>query len=242
MVPDRTDFEARFGMNLVAAYGQTETSFVTFDTVGHSRNGSCGRPHPDWQVAVVDSHDVPVPPGELGEIVTRPKQSWRLFSGYFGSAPKTVEAWRNLWYHTGDAGHLDDDGWLYFSHRLSESIRRRGENISAYEVELIAESHADVIECAAIGMPSEFTEEEVMVVAMRRAGSKLKPADLLEHFAQNAPRHMVPRYIKITDEHLPRTPTEKISRAAVKQLGIGKDAFDAEQLNPHVKASASSEK
>lgn len=229
MVPDKAGFETRFGMSLVTGYGQTETSFVTLDGVGRARDGSCGQPHPDWEVAVVDADDQPVPPGTVGEIVARPKKAWRLFSGYHGNPLKTVETTRNLWYHSGDAGCLDKDGWLYFKSRLSESIRRRGENISAYEVELIAESHPDVVECAAFGVASEYTEEDVMVVAMRRAGTTLCAAELLAHFRRHAPRHIVPRYVEITDAHLPRTPTEKISRSALKRRGICGTVLDGER-------------
>jgi crotonobetaine/carnitine-CoA ligase len=226
MVPNQEAFERRFGMRLVTGYGQTETSFVTLDTVEETRPGSCGRAHPDWEVAVVDDKDRPLPPGIIGEIVSRPKSSWSMFSGYYRADTKTVQTLRNLWYHSGDAGVMDEDGWLYFKHRLNEAIRRRGENISAYEVETLAEQHPDIVESAAFGVPSEFTEEDIMVVALRRAGSMLAPADLLEHFRAKAPRHMVPRYIEITDDPLPRTPTEKVSRSALRLRGISEATFD----------------
>ncbi|MCQ4628601.1 AMP-binding protein [Shinella sp. CPCC 100929] len=226
MVPDQQAFERRFGMRLVTGYGQTETSFVTLDTVDDTRPGSCGKPHPDWEVAVVDDKDRPLPPGTIGEIVSRPKKSWSMFSGYYRAEAKTVQTLRNLWYHSGDAGVMDEDGWLYFKHRLNEAIRRRGENISAYEVETLAEQHPDIVESAAFGIPSEFTEEDIMVVALRRAGSTLAPADLLEHFREKAPRHMVPRYIEITDAPLPRTPTEKVARSVLRQRGLSEATFD----------------
>lgn len=226
MVPDKQAFENRFGLKLVTGYGQTETSFVTLDTVDETRDGACGRAHPDWEVAVVDAYDRPLPPGEIGEIVSRPKKSWSMFSGYHRAEAKTVQTLRNLWYHSGDAGVMDDDGWLYFKHRLNEAIRRRGENISAYEVESIAEQHSDIVESAAFGVASEFTEEDIMVVAMRRAGSTLTPADLVDHFLTNAPRHMTPRYVELSDGPLPRTPTEKIARSVLKQRGIGPETHD----------------
>lgn len=226
MVPDRQAFERRFGMRLVTGYGQTETSFVTLDTVENSRDGSCGRAHPDWEVAIVDDSDRPLPPGSLGEIVSRPKKSWTMFSGYYRAEAKTVETLRNLWYHSGDAGVMDEDGWFYFRHRLNEAIRRRGENISAYEVESIAESHPDIVESAAFGVPSALTEEDIMVVAMRKAGSALAPAELLDHFRASAPRHMVPRFIEITDAPLPRTPTEKIARSTLRSIGVSAATFD----------------
>jgi len=226
MVPDKEVFERRFGMRLVTGYGQTETGFVTLDTVGDTKAGSCGRPHPDWEVAIVDDRDRPLPHGSIGEIVSRPRKNWSMFSGYYRADAKTVQTLRNLWYHSGDAGCLDEDGWLYFKHRLNEAIRRRGENISAYEVETVAEKHPDIVESAAFGIPSEFTEEDIMVVAQRRPGSALEAAELLAHFRALAPRHMVPRYIEITDMPLPRTPTEKIARTALRQRGIGAATFD----------------
>lgn len=227
MAPDRQAFERRFAMTLVTGYGQTETSFVTLDHADLTREGSCGRAHPDWEVAVFDEHDMPVPPGVIGEIVSRPRKNWFMFSGYDGQEAKTAQTLRNLWYHSGDAGWLDADGWLHFKHRLSETIRRRGENISAFEVESIADLHPEIVESAAFGVPSEFTEEDLMVVAMRREGSNLGPEDLLAHFRAHAPRHMTPRYVEITDEPLPRTPTEKISRASLRQKGLGERTFDA---------------
>jgi len=226
MVPDKAAFERRFGLNLVTGYGQTETSFVTLDTAEENRDGSCGRAHPDWEVAVVDENDQPLPAGAIGEIVSRPKKSWSMFSGYFNADGRTVQTLRNLWYHSGDAGSFDEDGWLYFKHRLNEAIRRRGENISAYEVESIAENHPDIIECAAFGVPSEFTEEDIMIVAMRRAGSAMQPAELVDHFMASAPRHMAPRYVEITEALLPRTPTEKIARSTLKQRGITPATYD----------------
>lgn len=229
MVPDKKAFERRFGMQLVTGYGQTETSFVTLDTVDETKPGSCGRPHPDWEVAIVDETDKPLPPGTVGEIVSRPNKSWSMFSGYYRAEAKTVQTLRNLWYHSGDAGFMDEDGWLYFKHRLNEAIRRRGENISAYEVETVAEKHPDIVESAAFGVPSEFTEEDIMVVAMRRAGSTLEPAELLDHFRELAPRHMVPRYIEITDTPLPRTPTEKVARNTLRQRGVSTATFDRGQ-------------
>ncbi|MBT1155391.1 AMP-binding protein [Aminobacter anthyllidis] len=226
MVPDREAFERRFGMRLVTGYGQTETSFVALDTIGETRPGSCGRPHPDWEVAIVNESDRPLPPGSVGEIVSRPKKSWSMFSGYYRADAKTIQTLRNLWYHSGDAGFIDEDGWLYFKHRLNEAIRRRGENISAYEVETVAEKHPDILESAAFGVPSELTEEDIMVVAQRRPGSALEPTDLIDHFVALAPRHMVPRYIEITDAPLPRTPTEKVARSSLRQRGVSDATFD----------------
>ncbi len=205
MVPEKEAFEQRFGMRLVTGYGQTETSFVTLDTVDATRPGSCGKPHPDWEVAVVDEKDRPLPPGTVGESSRARKRAGACFPGYYRADTKTVQTLRNLWYHSGDAGVMDEDGWLYFKHRLNEAIRRRGENISAYEVEnRWPEAHPDVVESAAFGVASEFTRRTSWWFASRRPGSTLDAAELLDH-PRAGPRHMVPRYLEITDAPLPRT-------------------------------------
>lgn len=230
MIAEKAEFERRFGLRLVTGYGQTETSFVALDYPSDTRADSCGRTHPDWDIAIFDEHDRSVPPGTVGEIVLRPKKSWCMFSGYHGLDGKTVQANRNLWYHTGDAGYLDSDRWLYFKYRMNEVIRRRGENISAYEVEMIADAHPNVLESAAFGIPSELTEEDLMVVVVRRAGSTLEASEVLVHFQEQAPRHMVPRYLEISDVQLPRTPTEKIARSDLKRKGVTSFTIDTERI------------
>lgn len=228
MVPFREAFEERFGMTLVTAYGQTETSFVTYDTPDERREGSCGRAAPEFEVAVVDEHDVPVPAGAVGEIVVRSRDPWTMGLGYFRMPEQTLAAYRSLWWHSGDAGHLDEDGWLYFDGRIKDAIRRRGENVSAHELESIVDDHEAVLESAAIGIASELSEEDIMVVVAVRPGMALTPEQLIDFCAERMPRHMVPRYVELRDEPLPRTPSEKIAKEPLREAGVTAATWDRE--------------
>jgi crotonobetaine/carnitine-CoA ligase len=228
MVPFRREFEERFGLSLATAYGQTETSFVTYDTPGDWREGSCGRQAPGFQVAVVDPFDRQLPPGEVGEIVVRHDHPWTVSSGYYGMPAQTVAAGRNLWWHSGDSGHFDDDGWLYFDGRIKDVIRRRGVNISAHEVEGIVDEHPAVLESAAVAVPSDLSEDDVKVVVVARDGVDLTPADLLDHCVRQLPRHMVPRYVEVRHVALPRTPSEKIAKETLRAEGVTAETFDRE--------------
>ena len=128
----------------------------------------------------------------------------------------TVESWRNLWFHTGDRGYLDKDGYLFFVDRKKDSIRRRGENISAYEVEQIILQHPAVLEVAAFPIPSEMSEDEVMVSVVRRPTMNLDPESLVRWCGEQMAAFMVPRYVELL-EALPRTATEKVEKYRLRQ-------------------------
>jgi crotonobetaine/carnitine-CoA ligase len=232
MLSIKEEFEERFGMRLVTGYGQTETNWVSYDTVGEFRPGSCGKVADEhFEVQIVDEHDEPLPVGSIGEIVVRPKQPWSISLGYHANPAETQRTWRNLWFHSGDAGHLDEDGWLYFSDRIKDVIRRRGSNISAFELESILCELPDIEECAAVAVPSELSEDDVMVFVVVADSSGLQPADVLEHCREHMPRFMVPRYVEIGTERLPRTPTEKISKPELRKRGVGANTWDAEMAD-----------
>ena len=137
----------------------------------------------------------------------------------------TAEAWRNGWFHTGDQFIQDEDGSFYFLDRLKDAIRRRGENISAFEVEEVVLDHADVLDAAAYGVPSELSEEEVMVAVVPRPGRRVDPAELVAHCAARMGRYMVPRYVDVVDR-LPRTPTEKVEKRRLQELGVTATTWD----------------
>jgi crotonobetaine/carnitine-CoA ligase len=150
-------------------------------------------------------------------------------SEYLGNAEATVHAWRDLWFHTGDLAHRDDDGYFYFVGRHKDVIRRRGENISAIEIEAVISAHPAVLEVAAFGVPSELTEDEVMVAVALRDGRELTPADFVDYCERQLPRHMVPRYVEFVDS-LPKTPTEKVAKHALAARGATPSALDTEQI------------
>jgi carnitine-CoA ligase len=229
MVGFKKDFEKRFGLSLVTGYGQTETNWVSYDTPDESRDGSCGKVASEhFEVRVVDELDHPLPPGSIGEIVVRPREPWSMSTSYHAMPEATLTTWRNLWFHSGDAGYLDEDSWLYFSDRIKDVIRRRGSNISAFELESVIDSHPLVLESAAVAVPSELSEDDVLVFVVVAEGVELDPAELVDYCREQLPRFMVPRYLEIGTQRLPRTPTEKISKPELRQRGVGPTTYDAE--------------
>jgi carnitine-CoA ligase len=228
------DFEQRFGVQLVEVYGSTEAGTVTENTVEEFRVGSCGRPVSYYEVEIHDEHDEPCPPRVEGEIVVRPKEPHVLFEHYYRMPDETLDAFRNLWYHTGDRGWRDEDDYFYFVDRMKDAIRRRGENISSWEVEKVLTSHPSVDEVAVIGVPSELTEEEVLAVVVTKPGFELTPEELLDHGQDRLPHFAVPRYGRFTDE-LPKTPSQRIEKYRLRQIGLTDDTWDREAHGYEVK-------
>ncbi|MBI4506200.1 MAG: AMP-binding protein [Chloroflexi bacterium] len=221
-------FEARFGVPVLSGYGSTEANVVCYEPLAERRPGSAGKPHPEFDVRVVDDHDEPVPPGAVGEIVTRPRDPYVMFLGYYQKPEATVAAWRNLWFHTGDAGRFDADGYLYFVDRLKDVIRRRGENISSYEVEYVASQHPAVLECAAVAVPAELGEDEVKLVVVPRPGQSLDPRDLIAFCAERLAYFAVPRYVQLS-QALPKTPTDKVEKHRLRAEGVTAATWDRER-------------
>ena len=210
------DFERRFGVRGVEVWGMTEVNNPLWSPLDETlRVGTCGRQNTEWaDVRVVDPDtDVELAAGQVGEFVVRPRHPWTMMQGYLGMPEKTLEAWRNLWFHTGDAGYVDKDGWFHFVDRLGDRIRRRAENISSYDIESAAATHPAVHECAAIGVPSGFeSDDDVKLFVVLRPSLAWTPQDMLAHLVRLLPHYMVPRYVQ-TIEALPRTPTNKVRKA-----------------------------
>jgi crotonobetaine/carnitine-CoA ligase len=233
-MPDFAEaFEERFGVHLVESYGSTDVGVPIFYRADEPRRaGACGRPIPQYDVRLLDPDDHEVPVGDVGEIAVRPNEPHLITDGYLGMPEETVRATRNLWFHTGDLARRDADGYIYFVGRSKDAIRRRGENISAFEVEEGVEAHPDVLEAAAYGVPSELTEEDVMVAVVPRPGRTIDPAALVAFCAGRMARHMVPRYVEVMDA-LPKTPTEKIEKYRLRERGVTAQTWDAEDLSTH---------
>ncbi len=177
---------------------------------------------------VVDGHDLPLGPGEVGELVVRSSEPWALNAGYYRMPEQTVEAWRNGWFHTGDAFRYDDDGWYSFVDRLHDTIRRRGENISSFEVETLVVEHPDVLECAAVGVPSPLGEDDVMVAVIVRDPATFDPTALLAFLEPRMARFMVPRYVEVVDD-LPRTEASmRVRKHELRARGVTATTWDRE--------------
>ena len=202
------EFKTRFRVQVQTNFGMTEvgvpigTAPFTSDVTENYR--SCGRVGPSYEARIVDTYDYDVADGEAGELVLRSRHPWGLMCGYFGRPEATAAAWRNGWFHTGDVFYRDIEGNLYFVDRMKDALRRRGENVSSFEVEAQVNEHADVLQSAVIGVPSEFGEDEIKVYIVPRPGALPNPQTLLEELATRMPRFMVPRYLEFIDQ-LPRT-------------------------------------
>lgn len=228
MVPltdDAAAFTERFGIDIYTIFNMTEIASPIVSEANPTKRGTCGKVRDGVEVRLVDGHDCEVPVGEIGEMLVRMDRPWGLNSGYNANPEATAEAWRNGWFHTGDAFRMDEDGYFYFVDRVKDAIRRRGENISSFEVELEVCAHPDVREAAAIAVPSEFSEDEVMVVVAAAPDRIIDRVELSNFLAERMPYFMVPRYIRILDE-LPKTPSAKVMKAELRKEGITADTWD----------------
>ncbi|MDO9598937.1 MAG: AMP-binding protein [Azoarcus sp.] len=221
-------FEGRFGVRLIEGYGMSEIGLALVSRLDDGRPGSCGKPHPDCEVVLVDDDGRPVGDGVPGELLVRPKRPWSTLLGYYRMPEKTVEAWQGLWFHTGDTLVRDGDGFYRFVDRKKDAIRRRGENISSFEVERLVATHPAVRECAAVPVASELGEDEVLVCVVRQPGGTLSAAALVQHCEGLMARFMVPRYVRFVDS-LPKTPTEKVQKFRLREEGITADTWDRER-------------
>lgn len=227
LIPEIEDFCERFGVRVMTVYNSTEISCPIISTWNPANRKSCGKVRPGYSVRVVDDNDYEVAPGEVGELVVRADEPWKLMIGYWGRPEATVEAWRNLWFHTGDAFTYDEDGYFYFVDRKKDAIRRRGQNISSAEVEAAVLEHPDVVECAVVAGPSEYGEDEVRAFVTLIAGSAAGGRDIFDFVTQRLPRFMVPRYIDVI-EAMPKTNTEKIQKTELRARAVGPDTWDRE--------------
>ncbi len=218
-------FRARTGVELIEGYGSTETNFVIASRPGAPRDGTMGHVQPGFDARVVDEHDIELPPGEAGELVLRADEPFAFALGYWGLPQQTVDAWRNLWFHTGDRVVRERDGALRFVDRLKDAIRRRGENISSFEVEQVLLCHPDVAAAAVFPVRSELAEDEVMAAVVARPGASLD-ADALWRFCEpRLPYFAVPRFIDIVDE-LPRTENGKVQKFRLRERGVTPGTHD----------------
>lgn len=222
------DFGARFGLDLIARYSMSETSGITSTTLNPTSSATIGRPRPGVELRLVDEWDRQVPAGEVGEIILRSDVPWTLSSGYLGDPASTMRAWRNGWFHTGDLARQNVDGEYVFVDRKKDAVRRRGENISAWEVENEARRFAGVAQAAVVGVEDRAGGgEEVLVVVESAPGIVVEPAAFTAHMIKRLPHFMVPRYVRILDR-LPQTETGKIRKADLRELGLLDSDWDRE--------------
>ena len=218
-------FYQRFGIRLMEGYGSTETNMVMSNLIGGYAPGTMGRVVPGFEVRIVDENDSEVAAGASGELVIRHSEPFSVGSGYFGNPEATAAAWRNLWFHTGDRVVRDDQGIYHFLDRIKDSIRRRGENISSWEVEQALLSHPDIKNTAVVGVPAEVGEEDVMAFIVPRDRNLPDPDAVIRYLEDRLARFAVPRYLQFVDE-LPLTENGKIKKYMLKEWGVSPATWD----------------
>jgi carnitine-CoA ligase len=230
LLPEVEEFKRRFDVRMATCYGMTETGICLSTGWDHGPWQSCGRPRRDYpwsEVRVVDENDEPLGPGETGELVVRSSEPWALNGGYYGMPEATAEAWRNGWFHTGDAFKHDEDGNFFLIDRMKDAIRRRGENISSFEVESVVRQHDGIADAAAIGVPATHGEDEVMVVVEVNEDSEVEPSALRAWLVGRLPKFMLPRYIEVG--RLPRNnTTQRVKKYELRDRGVTSATWDAE--------------
>lgn len=224
-VPALNAFEERFGSVLIEAHGMTETNAAIGTLLGERRFGYMGRVMAGYQASVVDEFDEPVPEGVPGELVLRSDIPYAFATGYWQLPDVTLEANRNQWFHTGDRVVREDD-WFRFLDRIKDVIRRRGENISAWEVERVLDDHPEVVRSAVVPVPSELGEDEVMAFVITSPDADVTPAQLRDHCATTLPPFACPRFFEFVED-LPLTETGKVRKLVLRERGVGVDTWDA---------------
>jgi len=227
MVADPATFRQRFGVaQLCSVYGQTEISSPLLIPPGAEIvPGSVGRPRHGVEVRIVDDHDVPVPVGQSGELVVRTERPWEMNLGYFGHPAESMTAWRNGWFHTGDAFRRDAEDNYFYVDRIRDTLRRRGENISSYEVEAAVSAHPDVLEAACVGIAADLGEHEVKVFVVPVECRTIDPLILIHFLIERLPRFMLPRFVEVVSD-LPKNQTLRVQKFILRTLPNTEQTWD----------------
>lgn len=228
-------FGKRFGVDVHGIYNMTEMSVPLFCGPNLTKAGQCGSaPRKGVQIKIVDENDYEVEDGKSGELVVRCDDPWVMMHGYLNNPAATAKAWQNGWFHTGDLFKRDADGEYIFLDRVKDVVRRRGENISSFEVETAVSQFPGVREVAVVAAKSELSEDEILAVISPMKGTTLDPAALIEFLRPKLPHFMIPRYVRLMAE-LPRTSTQKIMKAELRSEGLTVDTWDRDQHGIKVK-------
>lgn len=221
------EFKRRFDIRFVEPYGLSELGVIAYNIYPehNPKIGSFGKTAPGYEVRIVDNDDNEVSPGVVGEIIARPTKPNMMMSGYYHMPDKTVEAYRNMWFHTGDYAFKDDGGYFYFADRKKDYLRVGGENISSMEVEATINTHPKIAKAAAIGVRTEGGEDAMALFLVLKPGEKLAPEELMQWAEKRLPRFAMPRYIEFVKQ-LPEIATEKVDKSKLKERGVGPNVWD----------------
>jgi len=218
-------FEQRFGVELIESYGMTEISHIISASYSERRPGCAGRAQPGWEIRLLEEDGTEVATGEAGEIVARPSSPSLMMAGYLNKPEETAKLIRDGWFHTGDYGYFDAEGYFHFAGRKAERIRRLGENISPLQIETEVLAHEAVGECAALPHPAPTGEDDIRLVVVLKAGATLHAPALIDFLQGRLPRFMLPRYIEFF-ESIPRTESGKVSKRTLLKQALSANAWD----------------
>ncbi len=222
------DFEKRFRVQMLSSFAITEIGVVIYTPYGQRKLGSMGKCHEDWDLAIVDEHGNIVQSGQEGQLVCRPKKPYIMMTEYLNMPEATVSAVRHLWYQTSDFMRQDEEGYFYFAGRDKDRIRRRGENISPFEIETEIRTHPDVADCVAVGYPAADGEDEIRIYILGAPKKDLSDIKIFkEWLSTRLPTSMIPRYYEYI-EQFPLTNTEKIDRKALRTLELSERSWDSQ--------------
>ena len=221
------EFETRFNTKLLEVYGMTECYCCLANPIDNVRPGSCGKAITGWDVKIIDDNGTQAGPMELGEFVARPQSMNVGTSGYYNMPEKSLELFENMWINTGDLGRMDEDGYFYFVDRKKQALRRRGENISSFEVEAVINANPAVLESCIVGVPSDVGEEDVKAVIVLQEGQTLTEKEVIDWCMPRMAYFCIPRYIAFRTS-LPKTPSERVEKYKLKIEGVTADCWDFE--------------
>ncbi|HEY2223658.1 AMP-binding protein [Actinomycetospora sp.] len=236
---DVEEFRRRFGVDLAAVYGMSEIGAVLDGPPETVVGGEAGFPREGYELRLVDVDGAEVAPGSIGELLVRAQVPHTVMAGYHGLPEETARVLHDGWVHTGDAFRTDDEGRFFFCDRMKDALRRRGENISSFEVERTVNEYPAVYESAVVAVPSALTEDDIKVVVVLQPDATLDPAELTAFLVDRLPYFMVPRYVEVA-EALPKTPTHKVQKAVLRDAGIGSATWDREAAGIRVTRSGAS--
>lgn len=220
-------FEQRFNTRLLELYGMTECNSCLVNPIHDRRAGSCGKAISGYDVKLVDDCDNEVAVGQVGELVVRPQRMHLGTSGYYKKPEATLELFQNLWIHTGDLATRDADEYFYYVDRKKQALRRRGENISSFEVEAVLNAHPAVLESCVVGVPSELGEDDVKAVIVLKDNHTVTEVELIRWCESRIAYFAIPRYIAVR-QHLPKTPSERVEKYLLRNEGVTPDCWDRE--------------
>jgi carnitine-CoA ligase len=232
VIPEFEEFKRRFDVRVCTGFGMTEIGYPFasgWELSDHTTVGRVRRGPPGFEVKLVNEFDEDVGSDQFGEMVVRTADPWIITSGYFHMPDKTAAAWRNGWFHSGDGFMRDANGNYFFVDRIKDAIRRRGENISSFEVESAVNEHPAVAESAAIGVPSDLSEDEVKVVVVLEPGETLSPEDLIHFLIPRMPRFMIPRYVEVVDALAKTDSTQRTQKFSLRENALNDRTWDREK-------------